>query len=137
LLSAFLSAGRSVTFTLQNEQKKAYDEWFGRWKSDLSPEDRKFLEDMNQQRVEEVHKLGAQVSTELQYVPITQVPSEGRSFWTGPPGTPSPAIGIERHFFEFAEAPAVVAACSRYCALLEKLIKDFLSCRDQPSAADI
>ena len=50
-LSAFLSAGRSVTFVLQAEEKDKYDTWYRSWVQALPPEDRQVLALMNEQRV--------------------------------------------------------------------------------------
>lgn len=51
-LSAFLSAARSVTFTLQWEEKEKYDAWFPDWSDGLAEEDKKlfglFVEQRNQ-----------------------------------------------------------------------------------------
>lgn len=41
-LSAFLSAGRSVTFCLQNENKERYDAWFLAWRDALPETDRSY-----------------------------------------------------------------------------------------------
>ena len=48
-LSAFLSAGRSVTFAHQIEQKELYDAWFPSWLNHLSTSDRELLDAFNQE----------------------------------------------------------------------------------------
>ena len=48
--SAFVSAARSVTLTLQSEEKAKYDQWFSGWLSARSEEDRQLLNLMKSQR---------------------------------------------------------------------------------------
>lgn len=132
LLSAFLSAGRSVTFVLQVEAKEAYDSWFPAWRERLDTDEQKLLKAMNRQRVSELHQTGADVRAELQYVPITEIHTGERHHpaygfhWFGPPGTPNPTIGRVDHFFDLGDSPAAVGqSCRRYYALLERLVRDF------------
>jgi hypothetical protein len=58
-LSAFLSAGRSVTFALQAEEKNRYDSIFAGWFNNLTQEQQTLFKQMNEDRIAEVHKLGA------------------------------------------------------------------------------
>ena len=58
-LSAFLSAARSVTFALQAEGKEAYDTVFSGWFGRLTSAQKDLFKQMNEDRVEEVHKTGA------------------------------------------------------------------------------
>lgn len=60
-LSALLSAGRSVTFALQVENKDGYDAWFPVWLEKQNQEDQDLFKFMNNQRVKEVHQGGADV----------------------------------------------------------------------------
>lgn len=132
LLSAFLSAGRSVTFVLQAEAKDAYDSWFPGWRDRLSTEEQQLLYTMNQQRVSELKKAGADVRAELRHVPITEIrvsdprhPAYG-FHWFGPPGTPPPTLGRVDHFFELGDGPEPVASgCRRYYSVLERLVIEF------------
>ena len=121
LLSAFLSAGRSVTFVLQAEHKTAYDAWFPPWRDRLETNERKLLEVMNQQRVSELHQTGADVRSELRYMPVIEIRTGERAHpaygfhWCGPPGGPAPRIGRVDHFLELGDGPAPVAqTCRRY-----------------------
>ena len=75
-LSAFLSAGRSVTLVLQVEQQDLYDAQYGPWENRLTPQDQALMKFMNGQRVAEVHLLGADVETTVEMVPITQIEME-------------------------------------------------------------
>ena len=87
---------------------------------------------MNQQRLSELHKTGADVSEEIHYVPITEIRTTDRSHpaydfgLSGPPGTTAPTIGRVHHFVELGAGPEPVAQiCQRYYALLEHLVREF------------
>jgi hypothetical protein len=132
LLSAFLSAGRSVTFVLQNEAKEAYNKWFPKWMASLPAEDQQLLVAMNDQRVSEVHKTGADAHAELRRVPITEIQTDDRSHpaygfhWYGPPGTPVPTLGRIEHFFKLGDDPEqIIDVCRRYYTVLERLVREF------------
>jgi len=104
-LSAFLSAGRSVTLVLQVEQQDLYDAQYGPWENRLTPQDQALMKFMNGQRVAEVHLLGADVETTVEMVPITQIEMEPGTdprysiSWWGPPGVPPPEIGRKVRLF--------------------------------------
>ena len=71
-LSAFLSAGRSVTLALQREEKDKYDAWFNDWKRDKCTEnERELMDHMVRQRNEALKR--GEAETEL---------SEGSSQWS-------------------------------------------------------
>jgi hypothetical protein len=129
-LSAFLSAGRSVTLVLQVEQKDLYDAQYGPWQSSLTPEEQSLLKFMNGQRLAEVHLLGAAVEAVIEMVPMTQIeiqpgtdPRYSYSIsWWGETGVP-PEIGRKVRYFESGQQ--VVAECTRYFKLLESLVREF------------
>jgi hypothetical protein len=135
LLSAFLSAGRSVTFVLQAEAKEAYDSWFFGWWDSLSIDEQRLLDMMNKQRVSELHRRGADVRAELRFVPITEIrtgdrrhPAYGFHWFEPlePMGTHTQMIGHVEHFFELGDGPEPVAdSCRRYYTLLERLVYEF------------
>ncbi len=132
-LSAFLSAARSVTFAIQNEEKQKYDDWFPTWFDNLSESDSSLMNFLKTQRNVEQKQGGAEVDLEWQFVPITDLPlnSRGRRkhglSWFGAPGTPPPRIGLPRHYFNLCgDKPEVLKACERYVTLLIKLVEDFL-----------
>lgn len=140
-LSAFLSAARSVTFVLEAEQKTLYNSWFPTWLSGRSTEDQELLSFMNDQRVREVHVRGAKTTTRVEWVPVTEVPTErGRHpaygfHWSGPPGVPPPEVGRQVLHFEIDEAVGeeITERCQRYLNLLDELVAEFLKhYRDLP-----
>ncbi|MBI3695603.1 MAG: hypothetical protein HY238_12290 [Acidobacteria bacterium] len=132
-LSAFLSAGRSVTFALQYEEKAKYDKWFPHWFGNLSAEDQNLLKFSKDQRNSEQKRGGADVTVIWEYVPVTQVRTERATHpaygfhWFGPPGTPPPRVGIPVHLFESSRGDQqVTLACQRYVGLLARLVEDFV-----------
>ena len=131
-LSAFLSAARSVTWVLQKEQKASYDAWYPGWKQVLGAPDQALLTFMNEQRVAELKKAGAEKLSEIQMVPLTQFDWEQPSHpaygwtWVGPPGVAPPEMGVVVHYFENGgQKVKVLDECKRYLALLERLIAEF------------
>ncbi len=104
-LSAFLSAGRSVTFTLQVEEKEKYDQRFETWYGKLKAEDQKLLKFMNRQRVSELHRSGAETQMRREPIPIMKLPTDDRGHpaygfhCVAPGGTPQPQI-IRSQTFE-------------------------------------
>lgn len=129
-LSAFLSAGRSVTLVLKKEAKQRYDATFPGWWDALSGEDRSLLRFMNAQRVGEVHLLGAEARRDTGLAPITEIRSQrvGRPrhvammWWIS--DAPPPKVGVLAPKFEIDGQPAdVMVKCRRYVELLEELIR--------------
>src|SRR5260370_34128161 len=100
-LSAFLSAARSVTWVLQVEEKDKYDAVYPAWEAMVDDMDLGLLRYMNGQRVAEVHKAGAAVSSAVEYRKVSEVRVERDGHWqvlfTAPPGTPAPEMGFAAH----------------------------------------
>lgn len=100
-LSASLSAARSVTFTLQAEEKKNDDDWFPSWKTTQSQDDQELFMYLNGRRVAELHQTGAAtVSPGLDWISVTEFrldrnihPAYG-IHWSGMPGFEPPKIGL-------------------------------------------
>jgi hypothetical protein len=133
-LSAFITAGRSVTLVLQKEQKELYDTWFPEWKNTQAAQDQELLSFMNDQRVKVIHKLGTETEIELKYVPVSKLKKEQRAHpaygihWWGPPDLPEPRVGTQECFFERdGTKEEVRQTCKQYIELLERLVKDFSS----------
>ena len=145
-LSAFLNSCYSIKETLPTEfiqtapegQKKQRKEWSRRWwenwQKELAEEDRKVWEFLNKQRNKEVHRLGAEVSAEVEYVLPGEIaierqdPAYGIHLW-GPPelfAQPPTKIGIRVHYFTIrGTREKAIDVCGRYLGLHEKLIEDF------------
>ena len=90
-LSAFLGAGRSVTFALQAEDKERYDQFYPVFEGNLDNKDPDLLRFMNQQRVAEVKGRGATVDSVVEFIPVTGLRTGDRRHpaygihWFGPP----------------------------------------------------
>jgi hypothetical protein len=145
-LSAFLSAGRSVTFALQFEEKAKYDAWFPGWETNCDENERKLLKEMNAHRVAEVKKGGAETTVQLEMVPMVELrpaPAQDPIGRRTPPlalaqaaGLPPSAlyfgwfgdneVGAAVRYFEFNGTKVeAVELCRRYVELLEKLVREF------------
>ncbi len=131
-LSAFLSAARSVTFALQNEENEKYNAWFPAWRDLRDSKDQDLLKFMNDQRVSAVHRKGADVSLDWEYIPMTEVRNNDRSHpaygfhYFAPPGTPVPKVGRSVYYFELGGQTKAVDTCTRYLALLDDLVNGFV-----------
>lgn len=133
-LSAFLSAGRSVTLVLQKEAKADYDRTFPTWMQNLSPEDRGLLDYFVGQRNAEVHESGADYQLGKEYIPVYDVYEDeyGRFEISSPPptlGFPASApahIGRPSRYFTIeGQQREVTTACERYVDLLEAFLQEF------------
>ncbi len=132
-LSAFLAAGRSVTFALQFEQKALYDGWYPGWRATLTPDDAELFDFMKAQR-NTAQKEG-QVTTDvaIEYIPVTELKQPtGRHpaygfHWFGPPGVPPPSVGVKVHrFVDGVKKEEVLEVCQRYMRSLEALVRSFV-----------
>ncbi len=140
-LSALLAAGRSVTFVLQSEAKAEYDAWFSSWSGALTPTDQRLMAFMNEQRVAEVHRVGAAVSTTVEERSVWRRKSAGSNTPMvaqrlalglhgeeafGLYGEENVKIGVPTLMFEVdgGQKPAR-DVCARYVRLLEALVADF------------
>jgi hypothetical protein len=133
-LSAFLSAGRSVTFALRFEQTALYKEWFPGWEATLSPDDSELFDFMKGQRNTTQKEGEAKTDVAIEYIPVMELrkprgthPAYDVS-WFGPPGEPLPTAGVKVYRFEIAgQKEEVLALCRRYLSLLEALVDAFVS----------
>lgn len=131
-LSAFLAAGRSVTFALQFEQKALYDGWYSGWRATLTPNDSKLFDFMKAQRNSALKQGEPKTNVAIEYIPITELirpagthPAYGLH-WFGPPEIPLPTVGIKVHRFEVSgQKTEVIAICQRYLKILKALVDSF------------
>jgi hypothetical protein len=131
-LSAFVSAGRSVSLALQAEHKEKYDDWFPTWEASLTEDQRSLLKHFNTHRVATIHQRGIEVSHELPEVSSPEfflaVAREGANvqIWHGLPGTPTPPFHrVVRTFVVGGTQTEVMAACGLYLEVVAKLVKAF------------
>ncbi len=138
-LSAFLSAGRSVTFALQAEEKEKYDAWFQRWLAAQTENRRQLFQFMKGQRNVVLKRGRGEVTQSLEFVPLVKAsPAERRQAvafqWFGPPGDPPPAVPRRVRHFDLSGTPKeVTASCSEYFKLLEELVGEFLRTHGPPA----
>jgi len=130
LLSALLSASRSITDALENRR---YRTWFDSWRNNRVGREQELLKFMCDQRNAEVHRDGADVEVTVQFVPITQIRYGGRGHptyygfhWWGPPGSSPPALGMNVHHFKLGGTPVeALSTCRDFVTLLDELIAAF------------
>lgn len=132
-LSAFLSAARSVTFALENEEEAKYKEWRGTWSTLITAEEQTFLDAMVQQRNIAQKRGGVPVAVDWEFVPVIQAKRDERGQpmyglqWFGPITAPMPQVGQPVHSITLGTGQVeAVATCERYLNILERLVADFL-----------
>lgn len=120
-LSAFLTAGRSVTELFYKDCR----DWFRDWKMALDDCDRKFLNDMSHQRNLEVHEGGADVIPQFEAVSL-EADARNVDSGSGPPSIPRRQAAKKSYYF-FIDGRHLDAnsICKRYLQLLMKLMNDF------------
>jgi hypothetical protein len=127
-LSAFLSAARSVTWVLQNESKERYDAFYPGWLKALADDDHELLVKMNDQRVNEVHKLGVTASAEERAIPIFDVRETGADVTVSSAARPQPrsTISVPTWRLTLSGTPSeLIDLCLRYVDLLKVLLEEF------------
>lgn len=132
-LSAFLSAARSVTFVLENEEEAKYKEWRGSWPTLLTADEQKFADAMVEQRNIAQKQGGAPVAVNWEFVPIIQAKRDERGQpmyglqWFGPATAAMPQVGQPVHSINLGDGDVeAVKTCERYLSILERLVANFL-----------
>jgi hypothetical protein len=118
-LSAFLSAGRSITGFFCEEQNRL---WFQDWKMRLTEGDRILLNYMVRQRNMEVHESGADVIPEFGPLTSREIESEGSS--RSLPILVS-SVATKYCFWIDGKQLDVNSTCRHYLELILKLVADF------------
>jgi hypothetical protein len=129
LLSAVLSAARSITVLLKDRR---YGAWFEAWRSGRTAREQELLEFMRVQRNAEVHRDGAELETTLEWIPIIEIPANNRSHpaygfhSAAPPGTPVPQVGLNvRQFMLGGTRIEASVSCREFSTLLANLVANF------------
>jgi hypothetical protein len=125
LLSAFLSAARSVDYRLRDEHKATYEPWRKTWDTRLTLAENGLIKFMTVNREEEFHDSGSGRSGG----------QEGIEFDIGAHRRPGRSTIIGgRHISEYAPNYSftidgvdckVTEACGAYLALLERMVAQF------------
>jgi hypothetical protein len=132
-LSAFLSAGRSVTFALQAEGDREYvREWVDDWgQKELSEEERGEFAFMVKQRNLALKARGAKHSVSRAPMSMSdymqEVSHHGWQIWmhSGVPGNPAPQPTGKVHTFPGLDSRDVVSVCRKYLSRLQQLVDDY------------
>jgi len=133
-LSAFLSAGMSVRDAFHVEQDRnrnnAIKAWKKVWEVRLTPEEKRLYDFMREDRKHEVHRSGSsrKAGTENRELgPGTHKLASGTMEVFGPPGvSPLATIQTPAYYFTIAGTERkATEACSKYLALLERMVADF------------
>lgn len=129
LLSALLSAGRSITDALENRR---YGKWFTRWQTGRASSDATLLEFMRTQRNAEVHREGVDTDSRLHLVPMSEIRAADRShpaygFHVFAPQDLVPtSVGVTVYWFDLGGTQVeAVDACRRFVAVLGELVDAF------------
>ena len=131
-LSAFVSAGRSVSLVLQVECPNEYKAWFEGWATSLTEDERTLLMSFNTHRVDTVHLRGIEVTAQLEEITPGEfyfaASREGVqiSIWH-PPGVTAPPFHKTVRTLALGGTDAeVLIAASAYFGLVNRLVRDFL-----------
>ena len=123
LLSAFLSAARSIDYRLRHEHKATYEPWRRTWDARLTPAENGLIKFMIDDRNEEVHDSGSGRSVGQEGVEIcTHHTPDGTTIIGGDPITtyrPSYSFTIDGFDRKVTEA------CGEYLALLQRMVAEF------------
>jgi hypothetical protein len=129
LLSAFLSASVSITDPLNSRK---YRTWFEGWRQGRTAREKDLLEFVRIQRNLGVHRKGAEMEVSVQYIPITELRSSRQGhpaygfYWSGPPGTLPPSVGVNVHEFELGGTKVQACdTCREVTELLGELVAAF------------
>jgi hypothetical protein len=132
-LSAFLSAGRSVDYTLRTEYRGAYRKWRKRWNGRHKNEDR-LLKCMHDIRDNDVHEGASGLHAKSQNVKIGTGGYSNRSGTFQSTGSPTAIMGQDvtgstskqTYFLNVCgiERPAT-QACDEYLTVLENMVARF------------
>jgi hypothetical protein len=119
-LSAFVSAGRSVGYAMQKQDKATYDGFWPRFEAELTGYERQLLRFFNDERVNAV-KLGftSRVKS-LEWKPSLHAGTAGLAPQTWAHDDSAVQL-ITRHVFEFSGADVLVAdLCASYLPVIER-----------------
>jgi hypothetical protein len=126
LLSALLSASRSITKPLESRR---YKPWYDAWRNGRTRREQELLEFMRVQRIAEVHQDGAAVEVAVEFVPLTELRTDRQGHpaygfrWWGPSGIPPPAVGVIVHQFELGGTQVeAFGTCRDLVAVLGALV---------------
>jgi hypothetical protein len=136
---AFINAAaRSITWTMQSEEKEKYDAWKPKWHEQLTPAQRKLEKLTNDLRIAEAKRGGADFIVEFEEVALSKLFRNfeiqmGRPAYlmveeAGPPGMRPGKTFRPSYYLESDDGKAeVTVVCKQYLDHVEKLVQDFLT----------
>lgn len=125
-LSAFLSAGRSVDYRLRHEQGSAYKTFHKNWDKALPHDEQQLMRFMADDRATEVHESGSARLEHKSRIPVSGFYQDksGTVIVSGPPEmSPAEIIKPNYNYVIDGQQIPVLDCCSKYTALLERLVK--------------
>jgi hypothetical protein len=139
-LSALLSAARSIDYRLRHEQGATYSSFRDQWDKNLSPDDKRLVKFLVDDRNLEVHESGSGRNQGETRIPVLGEyrDKSGTLSVSGTPlvlaaatgSPPSPPAEIVKPTYSFRidglEVP-VSECCEKYLGLLERLLADYCS----------
>jgi hypothetical protein len=134
--NAFINAARSITWTMQSEEKEKYDAWKPKWDEQLTSGQRKLEKLTNDLRIAEAKQGGADFIVEFEEVALSELLRNveiqmGRPAYlmveeAGPPGMPPAKTFRPSYYLESDDGKSeVTAVCKQYLDHVEKLVQDY------------
>ena len=128
LLSAFLSAARTVDYRLRHLNKGGYSVWRAAWDESLSPHEAQLIKVLIDDRNLEVHEGGSNRIKRSENVHVSNFYSDtsGSLFVSGTPNMTGVVLERPTYFFEIGSTThRATDACAEYRSLLKRMIADF------------
>jgi hypothetical protein len=131
-LDAFITAARSVTWVLQNEEKQKYDAWKDSPGATLTTKEQEIFNLINEMRIgiEKRGRPGIVARRERVIIPENPDPIAGTQYF-GLPEWGRPTTNIDVYYLEGTDRE-VVSICEQYLEILTRLIDDFAQKYLQP-----
>jgi hypothetical protein len=130
-MSAFLSAGRSITWRLEHQDKR-YKTWHDAWEAKNLVE-KDFMKFMHEDRANEVHHAGSNRGQRDDAIRVGQhyADPSGQLIVSSPPGVPGATIYKQAYFYRIAGVDRKVTEVGRdFLRLAERIVREFQ--RDNP-----
>jgi hypothetical protein len=125
LLSAFLSAARSVDWRLAHEQQVLYPGWRPNWDASLTPEQKSLMRHLVNDRNVEVHESGSKRREDLVPLGVQMDGSEVVAFVRLPEARPGAIAASEYYFPIDGVERRATEACTEYIGLLRAMVAKF------------
>jgi len=125
LLSAFLSAARSIDYRLRHEQKEPYKDWRKAWNERMPPDDRLLVKFIDDDRALEVHESGSARTEKLSPMGVHMDDGKVVGFVALP--APRPGAIAKTDFFYALNVEGQEKRATDVCERYITLTKDMLA----------